>query len=105
MLLHFILHEYASKQPDSMKPESETLTPDHSEATGLHDAISAPESDFGKLISRGAAEEETATASADSALLVYTGNFLHHCSVYCKCVNRRMLLLKLSALLESYQEC
>jgi hypothetical protein len=76
MLLQFILDEYASKQPGSLKPESEVLAPHPSDAptTSPHGTSSAPQSDFGKLIIGGAVAENTSRFPANSALLVYTGN-------------------------------
>lgn len=76
MLLQFILDEYASKHPGTIKPETENLAQDPSDAAvaGPHGTSSAPQSDFGKLIIRGTGGENTANTSTDSALLVYTGN-------------------------------
>ena len=70
MLLQYILDEYASKAPCSMKPENEMLP----EGPGLRGASSAPQSDFGKLIIREVVGGDAAVPPADTALLVYAGN-------------------------------
>ena len=73
MLLQFILLEYASKHPSNIKPESEVIVSDAPPAVP-HGTRSAPQSDFGKLIMGGVVAENSTSPSANSALLVYTGN-------------------------------
>jgi hypothetical protein len=103
MLLQFILDEYASKQPGSVKQEREVLAP----SAGPHGTSSAPQSDFGKLIIGGAVAENTLRSYANSALLVYTGDacpalsylcIVRHYTAFQVVVS---LFLRLSALLES----
>ena len=57
-----------------MKPTYEIPSVDFSEGPGPHGANSARQSDFGKLITRGAVGGDAAVPPADRALLVYTGN-------------------------------
>jgi hypothetical protein len=79
MLLQYILDEYASKKPRRMKKEVEVIPPEPSDspAASPQTTSTAPQSDFGKLIIRGAVGENTAVSSTDTALLVYTGNICH----------------------------
>jgi hypothetical protein len=77
MLLQYVLDEYASKNPRKMKREiNEVIPPEPSEspAASPQTTSTAPQSDFGKLIIRGAVGENTAVSTTDTALLVYTGN-------------------------------
>jgi hypothetical protein len=73
MLLQFILVEYASKHPGSVKRESEVIVSDAPPAVP-HGTRSAPQSDFGKLIIEGGVGENTSSSYVNSALLAYTGN-------------------------------
>ena len=67
MLLHFIIDEYASKQPGSKSAQSEVIVPSSSETDDT------PQSDFGKLVISGAVGDAEMTSSADAALLAYAG--------------------------------
>jgi hypothetical protein len=67
MLLHFIIDEYASKQPGSKSAQSEVIVPSSSETD---DTL---QSDFGKLIISGAVGDAEKMSSADAALLAYAG--------------------------------
>lgn len=72
MLLHFIIDEYASKQPGSKSAQSEVIVPSSS-GTARPLAHDTPQSDFGKLIISGAVGDAEMTSSADAALLAYAG--------------------------------
>jgi hypothetical protein len=96
MLLQYVLEEYASKNPRKMKKVlNEVIPPEPSDspAASPQTSSTAPQSDFGKLIVRGAVGENTAVSSTDMALLVYTGDF---CPLSYECTCPSVLSIHLS---------